>query len=472
MKNIAFLLILVLFAACAPQTASPSMTPPVTNIPPSSQPPASGLSDKTPVVHAGEQIITYVPSEGIGNIAVRITFPDAPRYPDGASVVVDVATFFTPTNDFYEDLDAAPLGLIRVAYLWPGKESRSSGARSDGVFAYGGESDIRALRDVIRFAGGQIPDKDGHTIGDLSPFPVLTDQVGLYAFSHPGIAAVNVLALYGDQLHVRYFVGRENPTVDAISAVELGYWDESQKRRRAVGNPLYRYPESYSPTAIDLDYSSVRWDADWEYPEKPGVTGYPYFDLNGNNRYDEGDFILGYKVPQMFGVRVYSTALTEALRANGLSESQWPADLATPEQAAEWWDFRVTPPRYPVLAQKTPDLKVLLLFCQEGHVVPLTDIPGVHQAYDGFRHTAGLWTRLNPDAAYLPDTFFAAYQEHPANTEPDDWLHAATEWGYPPGKVGTVLGPQAAVAEMADRTHENNWDADLSAALYPLETQR
>ncbi|HEY80710.1 MAG TPA: hypothetical protein G4O05_06490 [Caldilineae bacterium] len=71
--------------------------------------------------------------------------------------------------------------LVRVAYLWSGKESRSTGARSDGEYDYGGEVSIRALRDVIRFASGEIPDAEGRYIGDLSPFPVLTDQVGLYA---------------------------------------------------------------------------------------------------------------------------------------------------------------------------------------------------------------------------------------------------------------------------------------------------
>jgi len=412
------------------------------------------------------RLIVYVPSEGIGDIAVRLTFPETPRYADGAGVVVDVATFFTTNNDFYEDLDVSPIGLIRASYLWPGKGSLSTGARSDGSYDYGGEVCIRALRDVIRFASGQIPDRDGRFIGELSPFSVLTDQVGLYAFSHPGIAAVNVLALYGDRLNVAYFVGRENPTVDAISAVELGYWDEAG---RPVINPLYHYPEGYTSTAITIDYTSVRWNPTQSYAEKPDVVGYPYFDLNGNERYDAGEFILSYKVPTMFDKRVYSAALTAALRDNGaLSADGWPADLATPEEAAEWWAFRVTPPRYPLLAEKTPDLKVLILFSEEGHVQPLPDRPHIHQAYDGFRHAAGLWTRLNPDASYMPAAKFPSYRDHPANTEPDDWENS-DDWAYPPVRIGAVLAPQAAVAEMADRAHENDWTPDLSAALYPLQ---
>ena len=467
MKHIVFPVLAFIWAMLASAVSRPALTLSETWAQTPSSQQVSLVSPAADAVKAqpGDQVITYVPSTGIGNIAVRVTFPDIPRYPDGAGVVVDVATFFTSVDDFYEDLDAAPLGLIRVAYLWPGKASRTTGAQSDGEFDYGGEISIRALRDVIRFAAGQIPDKDGHTIDELSPFPVLTDQVGLYAFSHPGIAAINVLALYGDQLNVRYFVGRENPTVDAISAVELGYWNDEG---RPVINPLYRYPDNYSATAITLDYGSVRWAADYHYPQQPAYVGYPYFDLNGSGDYDEGDFILGYKAPAMFGKRVYSVALTQALRDNGaLTDAAWPADLASPAEAAAWWSFRVTPTRYPLLAEKTPDLKVLLLFARKDHVQPHLDKPHIHQAYAGFFVAAGLWTRLNPDAAYMPQEVFPGYEDHPANTQPTDWTRAM-DWGYPPTSIGSKLAPQAAVAEMADRTHENNWEPDLSASLYPL----
>jgi len=463
-----FLLLVFLVVACGPsrQTASPSGGGEAPSG--GENPPAQGNAPSSQGNRAapGDRVVTYIEVEGIGRVAVRVTFPDAPRYPDGAGVVVDIATFFTKTNDFYEDLDAAPIGLIRVSYLWPGKESPSTGARSDGEFDYGGETSIRALSEVIRFAGGQIPDVNGHFIGDISPFPVLTENLGLYAFSHPGIAAVNVLALYGDTLNVRYFVGRENPTVDAISAVELGYWDEDEN---PVVNPFYHFPEDYSPTKISLDYSSVRWDAEKVYRQSPEYRGYPYFDVNQNGRDDEGDFVLSYKVPTMFGKRFFSAALTQALRENGaLTEENWPSDVATPEEAAQVWDFRVTPPRYPSLAEKTPDLKVLLLFCKHGHVQPLPDRPQVHQAYDGFR-AAGLWTRLNPDAAYmLPAKKFPGYQDHPANTEPQTWA-SFDDWAYEPLPGAAALAAQAAVAEMADRTHEGNWDADIASPLVSFD---
>ncbi len=466
--------LLLLLMACSPasliptaeptpsSTAAPTEEAALSPAPAPATPEASTPSRRgTP----GGQLITCLNSEGIGKIAVRITFPKQPRYPDGAGVVVNISPFLTRHDDFDEEMEVGSLGLIRIAYLWPGTSSASSGVRSEGVDDYGGPLGIQALRDVIRFAAGLLPDVNGQTLADLSPFPVLTDNVGLYAFSHPGIAAVNVLALYGDQLPVAYLVGRENPTVDTITAMELGHWGEHGEPQV---NPLYHYPESYSPAAIRLDYSRLRWDAEMRYPQQRQFTGYPYFDLNDDGRYDEGDFILSYKVPTMEGKRLYSAALTQALLDNGaLTAETWPDDLIPPQEAAEAWAFRSTPAHYPALKEKAPDLKVMLVFDTRDHVQPVPDKPHIHQAYDGFHTTAGLWVRLNPDRAYV-EAFavpgLEGYQEHPANSAPDDWMEIGS-WAHPHTKAAGIIVSQAAVAEMADRTHEKRWEDDLDALL-------
>ncbi len=474
------LALLLLLMACSPASLIPTAepSPPSTTLPTEEATLSPTVPPATPEVSApsqrgtpGGQLITYLNSEGIGKIAVRITFPQQPRYPDGAGVVVSISPFLTRHDDFDEELEVGSLGLIHIAYLWPGTSSASSGVRSEGVDDYGGPQSIQALRDVIRFAAGLLPDVNGQTLGDLSPFPVLTDNVGLYAFSHPGIAAVNVLALYGDQLPVAYLVGRENPTVDTITAMELGHWGEHGEPQV---NPLYHYPESYSPTAIHLDYSRLRWDAEMTYPQHRQFIGYPYFDLNDNGRYDGGDFILSYKVPTMEGKRLYSAALTQALLDNGaLTAETWPDDLLPPQEAAEAWAFRSTPARYPLLREKAPDLKVMLVFDAHDHVQPLPDKPNVHQAYDGFHATAGLWVRLNPDRAYVEALHLQGlerYREHPANQEPDDWMEI-NEWAHPHARAAGMRVSQAAVAEMADRTHDNRWEDDLDALLFPLEAE-
>ena len=424
----------------------------------------SGSKEPAGVAAAGERFITYIPSEGIGNIAVQVSIPNTPRYDDGAGVIVDVATFFTESRRFHLSLDVTQIGMIHISYLWPGK-SDPTGAKSDGTFDYGGEDSIQALRDVIRFASGQIADVDGFYMNELMAMTPLTDQVGLYAFSHPGIAAVNVMALYGDELpNVGYLIGRENPTLDALSSVELGYWDED---RRPVNNPLYTYPGSYTATEIVLDYRDVRWDPTYTQPGWDYV-GRAYLDLNGNGVLDGSDFAFGPRIPTMYDKRYYSAALTLALRESGaLTEASWPVDLATPEEARNMWPFRSSVQRYPELISQAPNLKVMLVFADRDHVQPSLDKPHIHHAYDGFSHAAGLWTRLNPDQAYVnwvSEEIGATFPDNPANTEPGNWMDIRS-WSYRDILNAAKMVPLAAVAEMADRLHEAIWDDNLEATL-------
>jgi hypothetical protein len=407
-----------------------------------------------------DAIITYVDSPGIGNIVVRIQPPETPRYSEGAPIVVEAQTFFTPSSGFNSSLDATIIGAISVDYLWPGNEDPRNGVRSDGEYDYGGENCLAALRDVIRFATGETTDVNGYSIDDLLEVDALTDNVGLYAFSHPGIAATNVIAHYGALFPgLDYFVGRENPTEDAMYALEPGHFDETGK---PLINPYYD-PMAYTPTAIRIDYSQVGWLQNADYPE-----GWPYFAVA-----DGQDYVVSSRHPTMFGKDFFSIQLLQALVDNGaLALEDWPENLATPQEARDLWPYRTTVENYPLLRDSAPNLKVILVFAREDHVQTAIDKPHIHQAYDGFRDGAGLWVRLNPDAAYvqvlmgLADA--AAYTENPANSEPGDWMQIRS-WGYRGvlgGQPANVFVPLAAVSEMMDRVQFENWDADLASTLY------
>lgn len=410
--------------------------------------PQESLFSVTP---AGTSFLTFVPSQGIGNIAVQVTLPETPRYDEGAPLIVYISTFFTPQEPIFDTsfTEITALGFAHVTYLWPGK-SDPSGVSSDGTYDYGGEDSLQALRDVIRFTSGEISDANGNYISDWSAVPLLTDNVGLYAFSHPGIAATNVLALYADELSVSYFVGRENPTSDTLYALELGYWDE---RNTPQYNPFYSYPEDYSPTVITMDYSTVQWDAN---------KNAPYFDANANKKLDTSEFVLSDKHPHMFGKIFYSRALLNALEENNAFETvERPEDLATPEEAEKLWPFRETIYNYDLLNK---NLHVLLVFAENDHVQAVKDKPNTHQAYDGFT-THGIWVRLNPDAVYtssLNPSFTTP--DNDANTAPADWLDIE-DWAHTNKAPAAKIIPLAAVAEMADRTYTNNWDENLDAVL-------
>ncbi|MDP3727968.1 MAG: hypothetical protein Q8R18_00800 [bacterium] len=398
---------------------------------------------------AGESFVTYIDSEG-KDIAVQVTLPKEPRYTN-APVIIPVSTFFTPKEPTFdkEFTQSTELGFVHITYLWPGK-SDPSGAKSEGVYDYGGEDSLKALRDVIRFASGDIPNTNGKYIQDLSEISIDTENLGLYAFSHPGIAATNVLALYADELDVDYFVGRENPTSDTLYALELGYWDENN---HPVYNPFYSYPKDYSPTIISIDYSTVQWDAKSEAP---------YFDANENKKLDVVEYVLSDKHPNMFGKLFYSRALLKALEENNAFESiERPENLATPELAEELWDFRETVFNYDKIKK---DIHVMLVFAERDHVQAVKDKPNTHQGYDGFSSN-NIWIRLNPDDVYASSMDASlSTPDNDANTEPEDWLEIES-WAHTNKAPASKMIPLAAIAEMADRVHTNNWDENLDELL-------
>jgi len=407
---------------------------------------------------AAEERITYVESMGIGRIAVLVRTPDTPRYPEGAPVVVSCSGFFVPFVGFHEGLDTTRIGAIYVSYLWPGRSDPRSGAQSDGEYDHGGAIGLAALRDVIRFATGEIPDVDGHYLHDSASITPLYSVSGLYAFSHSGIVGTNVLCLHGEELsNVSFFIGRENPTVDALYPLEPGHFTDL---RQPVANPFYD-PSGYTPTTVSIDYSTVYWLESDECPE-----GRPAFAVAGGQ-----DYVCSAKHPQLWDKDYWSTDLLQALLDNGaLTREQWPRRLATPEEAAEHWPFRTTVDNYPRLAEVLPELRVMLVFAAGDHVQSAVDKPHIHHAYDGFHHRAGLWCRMNPDRAYAEALLGSgqgnALPDNPANAEPSDWM-AVGAWGYraPQGSPLHVLIPLAAVAEMCDRTYHDNWSDDLTAAL-------
>lgn len=418
--------------------------------------PTAGIG--TPVVY------TSIPGDLGGSIALRLKFPATGRYVLGpgaseAPIVVDTPVFLTESHVFHQSLEPEQDGFIHLTFLWPGTADAATGRASIGVNDYGGIAALSAFRRVLQFATGQTQTVDGYhvyALGGPSGIVPLHTNVGIYAFSHPGIPATNVLALYGSAVpDVSYFVGRENPTQDLTTSVELGHW--TPPNGPPVQNPFYAYPADYDPDDIDL--SAAMPHVGWSF-----VDDRPFFD-DGVDTY-----LLGTRVPRMFGLRCFSRRLTHALDDNGVfALSGWPADVATPAQVDAWWTTRQTTLKYTALGTEAPQLRVMLVFANDDHVQVAFDKPHIHQAWDGFVHAAGLpWVRLNPDLSYVEDLYGVAAPwatDHDALWEPADWTDVRPLGYMASANLAAKRVPRAAVAEMADRTQYADWSLNLAGVL-------
>ena len=414
-------------------------------------------------------VITHINCTEVGRVAVRIDVPASPRYGDSAPVVVVASTWFvekysldeTPFHLVYNPID---VGAVSVSHLWPGKTDPETGISSDGHYDVGGPLCLAALRDTIRFALGMIPDDRGAYLADLIDVAPLYDNVGMFASSHAGVVASNVMAYHGETFPaLKYFVGRENPTMAEMYPLEIGHFDEA---RNPVYNPFYD-PTGTTPTSIAVDYSTLDWIQNASFPE-----GRPIFHVPAGT-----DYVLDDKGPTIDGVRWFSPALTQALLDNGVfTLATWPEDLATPQETAAFWPYRVPVGHYAAIGDKLPELRVLLPFASKDHVQAALDKPHIRQAYDGFHKSAGLWTRLNCDLAYVQSEIHASasvvagFPDNDANTEPADWLTQAESWGFADRLAGQLTArtvPLAGIAEMADRVQYSNWAPNLDAVLGP-----
>lgn len=427
----------------------------------------NAISKTVQKISAGDFLITHIQSPENGKIAVRVDLPQVARYPEGAPVVVMASTWFVEKYDvkrvgFHLEFDPTAVGAISITHLWPGKQDPETGIASDGVYDYGGPKSLAALRDTIRFAAGEIPNIDGFYLHELITLNPLYDNLGLFASSHAGVVATNVLVYFGEDVSaVRYFVGRENPTMAEMYPLEIGHFDD---RHRPVYNPYYDHT-GYTPTTLKVDYSRVGWLQNQKYPE-----GVPYFEVP-----DGEDYIWCGKGPFMMGKRWFSHALTQALLDNGaFTEQNWPDTLATPRETKDFWPSRITVHNYPLIGEKLPDLKVMLVFATYDHVQAAPDKPHIRQAYDGFKKGAGLWTRLNPDLSYVQREVHESaskeigFPDNKANAEPGNWFTEAESWGFADRLAGEMTNksvPMAGIAEMADRVRMNNWDDNLDGIL-------
>ena len=416
-----------------------------------------------------------LPSESTGvpggTLAVRLYTPasaaDA-RYPDGAPAVL-----FIPGGDSSGRLfDALPQAgdMIIIVFLFPGGFDPGSGRSSDGTYDHRGANSIAALRDVILYTAGQLPDSLGRMIDDVLPVTPLHDNIGLLGSSNGGNIVVAVAAYHGDVLapYLRYIVQWESPISSQIATIDLGGVSldcpGGQRRMLFAVNPRY---QGYGSPEVSVDYSQlvynpanpfhrVFWDGsgDGAYTTVLDPTNNcqtPDLNLDGVMAMDE-DFPLSTYTD---GVKqVYSRAATRAMEEQDIFGGNWPPNIATVTEANAYWDLREAVRQYSLALNAIPGLEGMLLASVTDHVQPVPDHPHIHQAFDGW-DVNGAWMKINPARPYVIeiDPSLDPRQDLPdnlPNVPPTDWSDMAS-YTYP-DDLDHVYDA-AGAHEMADRAY-------------------
>ena len=426
---------------------------------------ASGGCPPPEPISGGATLVTWIPSEAAPGrgIVVRISYPDSPRYPEGTAAVVIVPGADSsggvglqgPERDPY-----LPQGLVRVSFAFPG--GGKPPYQSSGTYDHRGLDSLRALRDVVRFLQGEIPEENGCFISDILPYSLL--QVGLTGYSNGGNTAVVALGLFGDEMGVDWYVGWENPAGVQFTTVDLGSRNQSL--------PFYT-PCSCRLTPdgakCDIDYTHLAWDGGavsrgWG-PQGRDTRGVLFYDLDGNGRYDPGDYVLGAYPGTFDGTekRVYSTSILEAAVERGLIDP-WPEGVATLDEARDYWALRDMSRYYDDAIARLPRPAAIVIGSETDHVQATPDHPHILLQYLGWQEAGIPWVRINPDASYV-ELF------HPRGDQP---VEAPAGSEFDCHSIASVLEPEtipdsltqaASALELADRTYLGDWSADLSAPL-------
>ncbi len=414
---------------------------------------------------------TFIPSAagGARGLAVGVLPPLAPRYADGAPVVV-----FVPGGADKGAAEGLPshagFGFVEVRFAFPG------GGRgewtSGGTYDHRGPDCIRALADVIKFASGKSADKDGRRIGDLIPrTKVLTAITGIEGSSHGGNACGLAMATHGAEFRdLAFYASMESPYSEGAVNVELGARDD-------------RLNPAYNPETGALDFAKLAWDPNLQPgPAKrwrgagSGLKGALFFDLDGDGKFSEqADFpVNAFSFDDGAHVKIwYTPRLIRAADARKLSGEPRPAHLPTLAEALEFRRWRDAQNSITNAVRNCTNLAVIVYANERDHVQIAPDHPHILAQVEGYRTAGAKFVRLNADRAYVARVAANFPRERTAGLKfPDndagvEWTRKNIRTALEPAELPLNLYMAAVVCELADRVHAQAWSKNLGGLLYP-----
>lgn len=425
------------------------VTPPDTDSPPDTGDPASG---------DGEQEFTLYTERFPDGIQVELRYPTGETLlAQGAPVVVMVQGGWSPDAiPVSEPRIAVGHGLVQVYFNLPGGDAPRS---TPGDLDWRGARSRETLAEVLGWAAGEIPERDGDTLADRLPVPLADLPPFVHGSSNGGNLVLATLADTDlDLPELAGLVTFETPFSAQFTAVELG----SCILQLPAYEPGSCAWEPATGLVCGVDDEGLYWDPDLELV-MAGFEGAAWYDADGDEIYDQG---VDYPV---WSVRpdeqvYYSPTLTQKLADRGYSDDR----IASLEETEAFWAERDGSLQVEAAAERFAALPVIILGTEEDHISGAPD----HAHVSGMAHAlqaAGFsWVRVNPDASYMAALVDEAipWADNPANSAPTPG-DSQVDMEPDENRTGYLRSwySAAAMVELVERTETETWDTDLDARL-------
>lgn len=420
-----------------------------------------------PAMVKEKSVSTYLPSPAAPGqgLAVNVIYPVLPRYKDGAPVVVIVPGAETRSGlDF--SMHASQSGFVEVRFAFPGGGSPEFS--SGGAYDAGGQHCRQALCDVLRFAGGELADREGRKINELVPVKLWNPVIGAVGWSNGGNLLLTTMETYPKLLPgLAWIAFYESPLGELMYPPCLG----SAKDLHL--NPFYKVG-SAAQGQVKVDFRRLRYEEG--QTKNPGhnkrlglpeVKGVVFHDQNNNKVWEESlEYAYPYCLEPDVEKQFYPPSVTQALTGLYKKPEQWPAKVATYAEASAYFKERDGYGAIPVVAAAYPKLMVSVFASYLDHGQRQPDHPHIWLQYKAWRAAKTGWLRLNPDPVYLATLSGLQsdnFKNNPINTD----LQGTDLDPYlePEGLLPDYVFMQATIAELSDRRKANKMIEVLAAPI-------
>lgn len=408
------------------------------------------------------EVLVQIPSDvgGATGIGVRVVVPDKERYPDeGAPVAIHVEGGTNAGGLTMDGVGLVDYGFVEIFFNFPGSGHVNP---SGGVYDYRGPNCVAALRDVTRFALGELSTTEGDSLPDITNGVMpLSDNVGFVAFSNGGNAALVSAGLHGANMQgLAWIVNYESPVGDGMPTADAGH-----KAYASFNNPPHN--PAYDPDIGVWDLSTLKYDAALDIAFYLNLSGesFPggfYFDHNGNDRVDAiQDFVpTPFYIPAPGGITAYySERIVDYAVAHSIYPLpvEKPAHLPAPGEVADFWLYRNGEKYFADILTHNPNLLFLVTAHEIDHVQTALDHPHVLIQYEGMRLAGAPFVRLNPDSDFVNGVtldYFPTLVDNDA-LHPFDHISIRSAL-QPTGSVNLSRNVVGGCCELADRTQTGN----------------